>query len=184
MTAPSSSESPAGELQVTWADYHANIEQLAVLIYQSGWQFDGILCLARGGLRVGDILSRLFRCPLAILSVASYTGDDGKVRGSLTLSRNISMTAPHLGRRLLLVDDLVDSGVTLAQTLVWLQQYEEFAIEEIRTATIWYKARSTIAPDYYAVYLPDNPWIRQPFERYDRITPAELAAQRQQATQS
>ena len=36
-----------------------------------GWRFDQILCLARGGLRVGDQLSRIFEVPLAILATSS-----------------------------------------------------------------------------------------------------------------
>ncbi|NEQ27333.1 MAG: phosphoribosyltransferase, partial [Microcoleus sp. SIO2G3] len=42
---------------------------------------------------------------------------------------------------------------------------------------IWYKERSIIAPDYYVDYLTDNPWIHQPFEHYEQMSVAELAAQ-------
>ena len=47
-------------LYVSYDEYHNLIEKLAIKIHQSGWQFDTILCLARGGLRPGDILSRIF----------------------------------------------------------------------------------------------------------------------------
>ena len=36
--------------------------------HNSGWVFDQILCLARGGMRPGDVLSRVFDKPLAIMS--------------------------------------------------------------------------------------------------------------------
>ncbi|MGI4816079.1 MAG: phosphoribosyltransferase, partial [Janthinobacterium lividum] len=39
-------------LWVDWIEYHSLIEQLALIIHESGWKFDKILCLARGGLRV------------------------------------------------------------------------------------------------------------------------------------
>jgi hypothetical protein len=29
-------------------------------------------------------------------------------------------------------------------------------------------------PDYYVDYLPDSPWIHQPFEVYDDLDPATL----------
>ncbi len=29
-------------------------------------------------------------------------------------------------------------------------------------------------PDYYVEYLPDNPWIHQPFEVYDTLRPEAL----------
>jgi hypothetical protein len=164
------------DLYVSWPDYHHKIEQLAVQIYQSGWEFNQIICLARGGLRVGDILSRIYQQPLAILATSSYSGPGKQERSNLVFSRHLTMTAENLGSRILLVDDLVDSGVTLQQTLPWLKQNSDFPIEEIRTAVLWYKACSVIAPDYYVDYLPDNPWIHQPFEHYEQMNPAELAA--------
>ena len=53
------------DLYISWEEYHQQIETLAVKIYQSQWEFDQIVCIAKGGLRIGDILSRLFDTPLA-----------------------------------------------------------------------------------------------------------------------
>ncbi|MBS3029578.1 MAG: phosphoribosyltransferase [Dolichospermum sp. DET50] len=163
------------DLYISWSDYHHKIEQLAVKIYQSDWQFNQIVCLARGGLRVGDILSRIYNQPLAILSTSSYNDADKHERSNLIISHQLTMTSENLGSRILLVDDLVDSGITLQQTIPWLNSYSQSPIEEIRTAVIWYKACSAIVPDYQVDYLADNPWIHQPFEHYENITPAELA---------
>ena len=162
------------DLYVSWSDYHQKIEHLAAQIYQSGWKFNQILCLARGGLRVGDIISRIYQQPLAILATSSYSGPGKQERGNLTFSRHLTMTTEKLGSHILLVDDLVDSGITLEQTIPWLKQNSNFAVAEIRTAVLWYKACSTIKPDYYVDYLPDNPWIHQPFEHYENMNPAEL----------
>ncbi|MFN6562623.1 MAG: phosphoribosyltransferase [Nostoc sp. ChiSLP01] len=169
------------DLYVSWSNYHQKIEQLAIQIYESGWQFNQIICLARGGLRVGDILSRIYDRPLAILATSSYSGPSKQQRGNLILSRHLTMTNEKLGSHILLVDDLVDSGITLQQTIPWLKQNTDFAIEEIRTAVLWYKACSVIAPDYYVDYLLDNPWIHQPFEHYEQMNIAELAAKVSQA---
>lgn len=165
------------DLYVSWTDYHQKIEQLAIQIHESGWEFNQIVCLAKGGLRVGDVLSRLFDQPLAILSTASYGGKNNQTRGSITFSHDLTKTTANLGSHILLVDDLVDSGVTLKRTLPWLDRKYGFYIEEVRTAVIWYKERSIIAPDYYVDYLTDNPWIHQPFEHYEQMSVAELAAQ-------
>ena len=164
------------DLHVSWSDYHQKIEQLAVKIYQSNWDFNQIVCLAKGGLRVGDILARIYNQPLAILATSSYTGPGKQERGMLTFSRHLTMSTPQLGDRVLLVDDLVDSGITLQQSFPWLNKYYGSQIKEVCSAVIWYKACSVIAPDYYVDYLPDNPWIHQPFEYYEHINPAELAA--------
>jgi uncharacterized protein len=164
------------DLYVSWSDYHRKIEQLAAKIYQSGWEFNQIVCLARGGLRVGDILSRIYKQPLAILATSSYTGTGKQERGNLIFSRHLTMTTEHLGSRILLVDDLVDSGITLQQCIPWLQDNSDSPIEDIRTAVLWYKACSVIVPDYYTDYLADNPWIHQPFEPYELMNPADLLA--------
>lgn len=162
------------DLYVSWDEYHQNIEKLAVLLHQSDWEFDQIVCIAKGGLRVGDILCRLFRKPLAILSTSSYSGKDNKTRGELTFSKYLSMTTEKMGNRILLADDLADSGITLLETINWLKNQFSDEVQEVRTAVIWYKGTSVIKPDYYVEYLSDSPWIHQPFERYEIMTPADL----------
>lgn len=65
------------DLWVSWREYHETILGLARVVHDSGWKFDQVLCLARGGLRPGDIFSRIFDVPLAILSVSSYREEAG-----------------------------------------------------------------------------------------------------------
>ncbi len=154
----------AQDLYVSWEAYHQDIEHLAQLIKNSNDEFDSILCLARGGLRVGDILCRILQKPLAILSTASYRND--MQQGQLIIAEHITHTAP-LGDRLLVVDDMVDSGKTLQAVLQWLAVHPIYRVQTTKTAVIWYKAHSVIAPDFYIHFLPDNPWIHQPFEVYD-----------------
>ena len=164
------------DLYISWEEYYEKIERMAVQIHQSAWHFNQIVCIARGGLRIGDVLSRLFRKPLAIVAASSYAGPDDRVRGRLCFAEHLTMTSARLGSRVLLVDDLVDSGTTLQETIVWLEQFYGNGLEEIRTAVLWHKGCSAIAPDYSVEYLPDSPWIHQPFERYEQNSPADLAA--------
>ncbi|MET3116258.1 hypoxanthine phosphoribosyltransferase [Undibacterium sp. GrIS 1.8] len=172
MTLPASTDK---DLWVSWESYHRSVEHLALKVYESGWKFDQILCLARGGLRPGDTLSRIFDVPLAILSTSSYREDAGTVQGSLDIGKYISMTKGSLQGRVLVVDDLVDSGVTLEKVLHHLR--ENFpGVTEAKSAVIWYKACSTVKPDFYLDYLASNPWIHQPFEEYDSIRPQQLNA--------
>ena len=62
------------DIYITWDDYHKKIEQLAKKVHEDNLKFNQIICIAKGGLRVGDVFSRLFNVPLAILSVESYHG--------------------------------------------------------------------------------------------------------------
>lgn len=168
-------ESTDKDLWVSWREYHRAIEQLALLVHESGWKFDQVLCLARGGLRPGDIFSRIFDVPLAILSTSSYRQESGTVRGDLDIAKYITITKGALSGKVLLVDDLVDSGVTLEKVQHHLKGNFP-AVTEIKSAVIWCKGCSAIKPDFYLDYLPTNPWIHQPFEEYDGLRPHQLAA--------
>ena len=104
-------------LYVSYDEYHNLIEKLAIKIHQSGWEFDTILCLARGGMRPGDILSRIFDKPLAIMSTSSYRADAGTIQGHLDIARFITTPKGEIAGRVLLVDDLADTGHTLKAVL-------------------------------------------------------------------
>lgn len=166
-------QSHESDLWVTWGQYDDLIEQLAVKIQQSGLQFDQILCLARGGMRIGDVLSRVFNVPLAVLASSSYRGTQGTEQGALHIAPQITSTAGPLAGNILLVDDLVDSGVTFAKVCEHLLQAFPL-ITTLRTAVLWQKASSTVKPDYVVTVLVTNPWIHQPFERYDTVKLPEL----------
>ncbi|MBF6631403.1 MAG: phosphoribosyltransferase [Comamonas sp.] len=160
-------------LYVSYDEYHGLIEKLALKIHQSGWEFDTILCLARGGLRPGDILSRIFDKPLAIMSTSSYRAEAGKVQGHLDIGRFIATPKGEIAGRVLLVDDLADTGVTLNAVVKRLKENYE-PITELRTAVIWTKGVSSFKSDYSVEDLPTNPWIHQPFEGYDNLSPVKL----------
>ncbi|MES2322552.1 MAG: phosphoribosyltransferase family protein [Pseudomonadota bacterium] len=172
MTIPPSTDK---DLWVSWDEYHRLIERLALKVYESGWKFDQVLCLARGGVRPGDVFSRIFDVPLAILSTSSYREEAGTVRGDLDIAKYMTMTKGPLAGKILLVDDLADSGVTLDKVTRHLS--ENFSgVTEVKSAVIWLKGCSAIRPDYYLDELPHNPWIHQPFEDYDALRPHQLSA--------
>ncbi len=160
-------------LHISWQQYNVLVERLALQLHESGWRFNQVICIARGGLRVGDVLSRIYELPLAILSTHSYTAEGGTLRGQLVIAEHMTMTAPRLGEHVLLGDDMVASGHTLAAVAKELPQRFPH-ISEMRTAVVWYKGCSIFKPDYYVDYLPDSPWIHQPFEIYDNLRPGEL----------
>ena len=164
------------DLFVSWEEYHQKTEDLAIKVHDDGWEFNQVVCIAKGGMRVGDVFARIFNVPLAILSVESYKGEGGKNRrGAITFSRDLAKTSPNIGSKVLLVDDLSDSGITLKKSIDWLQHFYGFYLDEpIRTAVLYHKAVSSFVPDYYIDYLEDSPWIHMPFEKYEEISIEEL----------
>ena len=163
-------------LNISWEEYHKKTEQLALKVHEDGWEFNQVVCIAKGGMRVGDVFARLFNVPLAILSVESYKGEGFKnKRGAITFSRDLAKTSPNIGSKVLLVDDLADSGITLKKSIDWLEHFYGFYFDEpVRTAVLFYKAVSKYKPNYYIDYLKDSPWIQMPFEKYEDMNINEL----------
>ena len=142
---------------------------------ESGWQFNQLICIARGGMRVGDVLSRIYDMPLAILSTISYTEKAGTSAASLMIADQMTMTRAELGDSVLLVDDLVDSGRDAGSGIRGrCRSASANHASAHRGALV--QGCSVFKPDYFVEYLPDNPWIHQPFEIYDRLRPEELSA--------
>ena len=160
-------------LYVSYDEYHNLIEKLAIKVHQSGWEFDNILCLARGGMRPGDILSRIFDKTLAIMSTSSYRAEAGTRQGNLDIARFITTPKGEIAGKVLLVDDLADSGHTL-NAVIKLLKTSYAPITELRSAVLWTKGVSTFTADYSVEFLATNPWIHQPFEGYDNMRPAQL----------
>jgi len=160
------------KLIVSWEEYNNIVEKLAISIEESKYQPTLLVGIMRGAAPMIDVLSRLFKLKCAYLAVESYSGKGVEdEQGDIVFSREMSSITNAAGR-ILLCDDLSDTGITLNKSIGWLENYEPIKnkIEDIKTATLWKKKKSTFEPDYCAVRLLDNPWIVQPFEHYEEIT--------------
>lgn len=152
---------------ISWTQYTDLCERLVARVGQSGYQFDSLLCLARGGMRPGDMFSRVYNMPLAIMTTSSYREAAGTVQGTLDIAQYITGMSELKGK-LLLVDDLCDSGKTIKGVVEHLRKHHPL-ITEVRVAVIWVKSCSVFQPDYCVVRYDDDPWIHQPFEAYDDL---------------
>ena len=160
------------KLIVSWEQYHQTVEKLAIQIEESNYKPTILVGIMRGAAPMIDVLSRIFKLKCAYLAVESYSGEGIEdEQGNIIFSREMSSIAPNMGGRILLCDDLSDTGITFNKSIDWLKKYGPIKdkIENIKTATLWKKKKSTFDPDYCAVKLPDNPWIVQPFEVYEEI---------------
>ena len=152
----------AEKLIIDWKEYNLITEKLAVQIYQSGFKPDILIGIMRGGAPIIDVLSRILKLKCAYLAVESYSGkgiEDQQMMGNI-----------------LLCDDLSDTGVTLNKSIQWLKNYPPLKgnIKDIKTAVLWKKKDSIFEPDFCAQKLDSNPWIVQPFERYEEIRVEDL----------
>ena len=160
------------KLIVSWEEYNRTVEKLAIQIDESGYKPNILIGIMRGAAPMIDVLSRIFKLKCAYLAVESYSGKGIEdEQGNIVFSREMSSIAPSMGGRILLCDDLSDTGITFNKSIDWLNQYGPIKgkIDEIKTATLWKKKKSTFEPDFCAVKLDENPWIVQPFEIYEEI---------------
>ena len=166
----------AQKLFISWDEYNSIVEKLAIQIHEK-YKPDLLIGIMRGAAPIIDVLSRVFKIKCAYLAVESYSGKGIEDKqGVLTFSREMSSTVQNMGGNLLLCDDLSDTGITLNRSIDWLRKYPPLKgkIKSIKTAVLWKKAKSTFNPDFCAVTLKDNPWIVQPFEKYEEIRIEEL----------
>ena len=167
----------ADKLIIDWKEYNLIVEKLAIKINESRYKPDLLIGIARGGLPIIDVLSRIFKLKCAYLAVESYSGKGIEdQQGTLVFSRDMSSTVQDMKGNILLCDDLSDTGVTLNKSIDWLRNYPPLKgkIDVIKTAVLWKKKDSTFEPDFCAQKLNSNPWIVQPFERYEEIRIEDL----------
>ena len=168
------------KLIIDWNIYNRSIDQLAVQISESSFKPSFIICIARGGLRVGDILSRIFNIKCGYLGVESYSAEkDNQIankQSELTFARDLSTTTREYGQNILITDDLIDTGVTLEKTLTWLKNYKDFKDKKInfKTAVLYKKEKSKFKSDYLVHNLDDNPWIVFPYELRELVSIDDL----------
>ena len=167
----------AEKLIIDWKEYNLIVEKLALQIHNSGYKPDLLIGIARGGLPIIDVCSRIFKLKCAYLAVESYSGKEIEdQQGTLVFSREMSSTVQDMKGNILLCDDLSDTGVTLNKSIDWLKKYPPLKgkIKNIKTAVLWKKKDSTFEPDFCAQKLDSNPWIVQPFERYEEVRIEDL----------
>ena len=160
------------KLIVSWNQYNETVEKLAIQIEESRYKPTILIGIMRGAAPMIDVLSRVFKLKCAYLAVESYSGKGVEdEQGNIVFSREMSSIAPSMGGRILLCDDLSDTGITFNKSIDWLIAYGPIKgkIKDIKTATLWKTQKSSIEPDFCAVKLDSNPWIVQPFEVYEEI---------------
>ena len=104
---------PAKIFPVSWDQFHRDSRALAWRLSGAG-PFEAIVCITRGGLVPAAIVARELGIKLIeTVCVSSYTGTS---QGDLTVLKNVAAPIIALGGgqgvRVLLVDDLVDTGKT------------------------------------------------------------------------
>jgi len=163
----------ADKLIITFEEYTKIVEKLAIEIHRK-YKPTVLVGIMRGAAPIIDILSRVLKLPIAYIVIQSYSGQGMEDKqGQLMFAREISSLAADKDfNRVLLIDDLSDTGLTLNKSIEWLKNYgpTKTFINEVKTACLWKKKSSTFEPDFCPVKLDSDPWIVQPTEHYEELS--------------
>ena len=167
----------AEKLIITFDEYIKIVEKLAVLVHNN-YKPTVLVGIMRGAAPIIDILSRILKLPIAYIVIQSYSGEGMEDRqGQLMFARDISSLAEDKDfDKVLLIDDLSDTGLTLNKSIEWLKNYgpTKNFIKEVKTACLWKKKSSIFEPDFCPVKLQSDPWIVQPTEHYEELSIQEI----------
>jgi len=167
----------AEKLIISFEEYTQIVERLAIQIHKN-YKPTVLVGIMRGAAPIIDILSRILKLPIAYIVIQSYSGKGIEDKqGELIFAREISSLALNEDfKKVLLIDDLSDTGLTLNKSIEWLKNYTPIKsyIDEIKTACLWKKKSSSFKPDFCAVKLESDPWIVQPTEHYEELSIKEL----------
>ena len=146
----------------TWDEIYEMLLRLAEKIQRDDFHPDLIIGVCRGGWPPARVMSDLLGNPkLANISVEFYV-DVAETKNKPVLTQ--SVTAPVKGKKVLILDDVADTGKTLK--LVKEHLFDRGA-EEVKIATIYYKPWSIVVPDYYE--KETKRWIVFPWERKETV---------------
>lgn len=143
---------------LTWEQLEGLVEKL---IRQLPRDYDAILVITRGGMVPGCLISEKMDIRNILVAAVMFYTDIGE-----TLDRPLFLQFPPdpllAGKRILIVDDIWDSG----RTAVNVKERVLAAGAEAELAVIHYKPRHSLfeeKPDYYVVKT--DAWIVYPWER-------------------
>ena len=167
----------AEKLIISFDEYTQIVEKLAIQIHEK-YKPTVLVGIMRGAAPIIDILSRILKLPIAYIVIQSYSGKGLEdQQGQLMFAREISSLAKDEDfKKILLIDDLSDTGLTLNKSIEWLKNYgptKKF-IKEIKTACLWKKKSSSFEPDFCPIKLDSDPWIVQPTEHYEELSIEEI----------
>lgn len=150
---------------MTWDEAAGMSRELARKVHASRFKPEIIVAIGRGGYVPARVLCDylLFRDLTTIKiehwGVAATIDDKAHIR--FGLSTDIS------NMRVLLVDDITDTGDTLLEALNYIRDCHPF---EVRTAVLQHKTCSTFVPDYYAHKIIKWRWVIYPWAMFEDLS--------------
>ncbi|MGC8933755.1 MAG: phosphoribosyltransferase [Thermoproteota archaeon] len=148
---------------IDWQTFYSLCLEAADMIRRSKKSYDAFVGISRGGLVPLRILSdELEQENLFVIRVVFY--EDIKKTAAEPVIKDDYLKSNVSGLRLLVIDDVADSGKSLKKVLEYLKNA---GAKEVDSLTIFYKPHSETTPTFYV--RTTKKWIVFPHERRETI---------------
>lgn len=154
---------------LSWELFGTACRELAEQIHADGFEPDIVLGIARGGLPIaGGIAYALGTKVVGTLNVEFYTDIEETLDEPIVLPPMLDLTALQ-GAKVLVVDDVADSGRTLELVVRYIADHAESS----RIAVLYEKSASVVRPDY--VWRATDRWIVFPWSALPPLRTVSVA---------
>ncbi len=159
---------PAEEREIlTWADFGVGSRDLAQQVADSGFVPDIVLAIARGGLLPGGAIAYALPTKnVFVMNVEFYTGVNQRLDFPVMLPPQLDILDIR-GAKVLIVDDVADTGHTLKAVLEFIRS----EVKEARSAVLYEKPISIVKAEY--VWRRTDRWIDFPWSDRPPVTDPE-----------
>ena len=142
-------------LNIAYGRIQKAVERIATNIHKDYKNSDPLfLCILNGAFMFAADLMKYYpgNCEISFLRLSSYQGTEttGKVNTLIGLGDNIR------GRDVIVLEDIVDSGITVSHLVKELASHEP---KSIRVATLLLKPaalKKDVRPDYTGIEIPND----------------------------
>jgi len=149
---------------VSWDDIVKWSRELAKKVKESGYKPDVIVAVARGGFVPARLLCDFLSVENLLSLQSQHWTEAAKAaeKAIIKFPYKVDLT----GKKVLLVDDIVDTGESLALAKKYI--LENWRPKELRIATLqWIKPVAKIKPDYYLIEVTEWIWFQYPWTRLE-----------------
>lgn len=144
---------PDKAFPVSWDQFHRDARALAWRLNGAG-PFEAMIAITRGGLVAAAIVAR--ELGIRVIDTACIASYDHQSQGSLKVLKEIAPEVLALGKKVLIVDDLVDTGSTA--------KVVRALCPEAHFATVYAKPMGRPMVDTFITEVSQDTWIYFPWD--------------------
>jgi uncharacterized protein len=140
--------------RATWAEVDRWADRLETLVRSAHHLPETLVGVTRGGWVPARMLSDRLGVKRVVSIRAQHWGVTATPDGVASLSEGLS--GPVAGERVLIVDDITDTGESLALAV---EHVRSAGAPQVETATFLHIPHSKIVPTYFAEEIPRDAWV-------------------------